>query len=1119
MKNINKIVCCFIVIFYMFSNIVVGYAKESCYSEVSLSVMPFSYVCENPTYVFPDTEYVLSFTDTLDASSVVPTVIYLNYNELPDSDVNVKAKDTKLFIRFNNSALLAGTEYRLETNGIKDTNGNFITVPPMYLRAAGNIPVDWETYIKKGFEKVRFNGKVNGTVCIEANVTNNTMSDLSVELICEVSGENTNNVNAKLFTIKTGEKKTLTCEVDVTKSQDVFAYIRNSDGTQITERFCVTEKTTPISYYLIDDRFASTIADPNGTPLFSGWKINPGKKAANKVNYSAYSGVSLNDTARGNSIIMEKSFLSQSDGILTLETGFTPNSVSGQFEIFLDGYRNNECVTALKISTTRSNVTLFDGINRVNVALLNAGNAYNFKITADLNKNTFTAYLNGKLIMKNAEFIQTADFLNNIKISTPGEGVMDVKINYLKLYKNYGVNESFMCVGNEIDEWSNNTDNVCISKQYGVSDNDVNCLALGNAASFGTIEKIIDFIPERPEFSMAFKLEENSALNLSIFGNNNLATVLNGKLLIGSHSYQLKNNVWYTLNIKKYDDYAKAFINGIYLGNVNMPFVNSKITISGTYGVCVDDICVKETNNTNLTVDKSNDDGYDLHMMTYPMWNEGSHYGWDRISEYSERIPLMGFYDDCNEEAMNLQIKWLAEHSIDVMVFPFVQFPGNINSEIKNTQRDDAICAYKKAELSENINYAIMWSAINASSFGGRDDFRNNIVPYWIEHYFKDNKYATVGNKPILYIYNPDNLIDILGGTSFLKQELDYLDQEVKKIGYDGVYTIVNPEGKDLTGTGIDSLFTYAVSVDGGVSASQMQTINTLEAQARAYGTNAEVCAYMGFDSLPWRENSEGKGTAITPCTFKSYLTNLKENKLSSEVSQKILYLGAWNEFGEGHYFMPTQQYGFSYLDIIREVFGGDDENHTHIIPNYAQRNRYGTMYTKLGTPSRRYEKPKESNLDFTQVVKGWYFENEQDRAEWNIKYADKSVGSEGKTMLLTYNNAKSEPEMDVDISSLGIKADDVRFIRVTMKAELAKIGGKNFVMHFTTDEEPKLYSNSSAKFCMFSDQMRTIIIDMQGNSDWKGTLKEIHIWPVYVLPQNCIMGAKCEIAAIEFLK
>jgi len=39
------------------------------------------------------------------------------------------------------------------------------------------------------------------------------------------------------------------------------------------------------------------------------------------------------------------------------------------------------------------------------------------------------------------------------------------------------------------------------------------------------------------------------------------------------------------------------------------------------------------------------------------------------------------------------------------------------------------------------------------------------------------------------------------------------------------------------------------------------------------------------------------------------------------------------NEWGEGHYILPHREYGFGYLEAIREVFTDAPEPHLDILP------------------------------------------------------------------------------------------------------------------------------------------------------------------------------------------
>jgi len=63
-------------------------------------------------------------------------------------------------------------------------------------------------------------------------------------------------------------------------------------------------------------------------------------------------------------------------------------------------------------------------------------------------------------------------------------------------------------------------------------------------------------------------------------------------------------------------------------------------------------------------------------------------------------------------------------------------------------------------------------------------------------------------------------------------------------------------------------------------------------------------------------------------------------------LGRRILMLANWNEFGEGHFLMPSTLAGFGYLDALREVFtaGG---LHEDAKPNEQQQRRFGVLYPK----------------------------------------------------------------------------------------------------------------------------------------------------------------------------
>jgi hypothetical protein len=63
-------------------------------------------------------------------------------------------------------------------------------------------------------------------------------------------------------------------------------------------------------------------------------------------------------------------------------------------------------------------------------------------------------------------------------------------------------------------------------------------------------------------------------------------------------------------------------------------------------------------------------------------------------------------------------------------------------------------------------------------------------------------------------------------------------------------------------------------------------------------------------------------------------------------LGRRVLMLPNWNEFGEGHFLMPSNLAGFGYVDALRDVFtrGGP---HTDPAPDEAQKRRFTALYPR----------------------------------------------------------------------------------------------------------------------------------------------------------------------------
>ena len=73
-------------------------------------------------------------------------------------------------------------------------------------------------------------------------------------------------------------------------------------------------------------------------------------------------------------------------------------------------------------------------------------------------------------------------------------------------------------------------------------------------------------------------------------------------------------------------------------------------------------------------------------------------------------------------------------------------------------------------------------------------------------------------------------------------------------------------------------------------------------------------------------------------------------------LSRRLLLLGTWNEWGEGHYIAPHRQYGFGHLDAVREVFSDAPAEHVDVTPRDVGLGPYDKLY-RAACQSAREEK------------------------------------------------------------------------------------------------------------------------------------------------------------------
>ena len=358
-----------------------------------------------------------------------------------------------------------------------------------------------------------------------------------------------------------------------------------------------------------------------------------------------------------------------------------------------------------------------------------------------------------------------------------------------------------------------------------------------------------------------------------------------------------------------------------------------------------------------------------LTMQVCTLWREGTHLGWSALDteETMGSKPLLGWYDEGDPEVADWEIKYAVEHGINNFMYCWYRRDVG-GGPIKETTLDDQMWeGYFNAEYKDMINFSIMFTNHSPTRIYSEQDMLENLMPYWIETFFKNPNYLkTSDNKPILYIYQVDELLQHVGDangdgtpntTADVKTMLGKMRQMCVEAGFGGLVIATeyrgrsNAEIKKICDSGFDYVYAYTWHP----TANDMTNDEMLENIQRSLNVQRDAASRFGdtqvipniskmWDPEPW----VNVGFSTAGPTYQFDLAHYKElmewvkNEYGAPVidpeGHKMYMFDNWNEFGEGHHLQPTYgapaykdgKVGFGYLDVIRDVFGTTPYDYQH---------------------------------------------------------------------------------------------------------------------------------------------------------------------------------------------
>jgi hypothetical protein len=726
--------------------------------------------------------------------------------------------------------------------------------------------------------------------------------------------------------------------------------------------YCWPGKEAPLSGWEVDKSGGSwachpTCHFPDGFAFHSDW-------------------FKLVDTSPTAAVSIRHQIARQSEGKLTLEFRF-------KLPVRMDGasWQLRDLKRAGFALVTAGKNLCYEAADGTPVVLqpYEAGRAYGVKVIADLTAKSAEVLIDGVRKAQAAAFCRPIETIDYVLVKTGEAAVGEMVIGPVNVYKGYLVNETFVTSnpGPPPADWSVDSCVARIEEFPCGSGPDVFSLKLSGqqgrvAAASKTFTPLGDktvfecriLLPSKQDGARVELADERGRSGLSLVTAGGNLCFLDGQQAAVPLVSNYRANLWYM--IKAVADprtgVAEICVNGkpaarhaAFSGD-RKPFARVRFVSPAT--MWVDDVIVypwRDYPADYVPPPKPcpAKNGYLLGVQSCNLWREGNSYaGWDYVYPYrNRRQPLLGWYDEGHPEETDWEIKWQVEHGIGFEMHCWYRPNNAINHPIKDGVLDQGIIrGLFNARYGGLAKFAIMCVDEGACETNP-DDFRQNILPYWIEYFFKDPRYMKIDGRPIVSIYHVGNWLRMFRGVEGGRKAIATLRQQCRKAGFSGVIVLMEHRGAEretmraMKAMGIDYCYAYTWGTPD-VNAQRRNNLAQRDAAAAA-GFSILPSISMGWQTAAWGVDAGGWVPRAEYQALAEWARDqLMPSLLPTSLGRRIVMLANWNEFGEGHFMLPTRGAGFRYLDVLRSVFCGDAP-HEDAVPTDAQKRRFTLLYPR----------------------------------------------------------------------------------------------------------------------------------------------------------------------------
>ena len=331
------------------------------------------------------------------------------------------------------------------------------------------------------------------------------------------------------------------------------------------------------------------------------------------------------------------------------------------------------------------------------------------------------------------------------------------------------------------------------------------------------------------------------------------------------------------------------------------------------------------------------------------------------------KVPLWGYEDEADPNVMAKKIETASSHGIDAFIFDYYWFS-------EGPYRERCLLeGFLPAPNCKDIKFALMWANhdpvyMHPCSYYDRCRNSSTLFPgtvspetflkctdHIIKTYFTQPNYLRIDGKLYFSIYNPSQMIRDLGGEKTARFLFDDFRARVAAAGlgelnldsrisaWDGwSWNSADWNADELSDrirrAGFDMICLYGMGMrDGGFPsmdyADWIEKNKKMAAEInKRIGIPFNPSVSTGWDVSPRTVQSDMYDpigypfmTVVvnsTPELFEKAFRHFYRAACEEDSKAKLVNISCWNEWTEGSYLEPCQEYGYARLEAVKRVIG-----------------------------------------------------------------------------------------------------------------------------------------------------------------------------------------------------